>query len=436
MPRTAFVTVVLLALWACGERPRPGPSPAPERLEESAAAGAIVTTPNGTRQYAVESLEPIWPGGVGWQVDEARVVEIARGPGGEALDDVRAVEGSGADRVAIAVGSRVWIHDGRGEFVRELGGPDGAFGSVVRLDRCGGDTLAVADTAAVHFFGPDGRVGRTQAIWTRHHDAWSSPQPVGFEGMHRRAAGVSGDCARVLTIEWTHAPNWAPTYPIMVSTWWLSADSAWDASVNFPLRDHRWLSVEGRGTAVPPPFHRPWSWTVQDDRVLWVADVISPGYLRIDELRTIWGRNEAEWGRALMWRTEPDSVTAADRELFARRAHAAAEHDPVVAAALEAGLAPVHGRKADIAKLTVDDQGFLWVQAYPTLSTGWPEHLPARAGDEAQRWWVFGRDGRLLGTVSMPSGFDLHVVRGRRALGVFRDERGSTSVRVYPLTGR
>lgn len=72
-------------------------------------------------------------------------------------------------------------------------------------------------------------------------------------------------------------------------------------------------------------------------------------------------------------------------------------------------------------RLVVDDQARLWVREWPG------------ARRDTLRWWVFARDGALLGSVSVPGRFRLMAVRGNQAWGVVRDELDVPYVVRYTL---
>jgi hypothetical protein len=72
-------------------------------------------------------------------------------------------------------------------------------------------------------------------------------------------------------------------------------------------------------------------------------------------------------------------------------------------------------------RLVVDDRARLWVREWPG------------AHRDHRRWWVFGRDGALLGSVTMPGRFRLMAVQGDQAWGVFRDELDVPYVVCYAL---
>ena len=69
----------------------------------------------------------------------------------------------------------------------------------------------------------------------------------------------------------------------------------------------------------------------------------------------------------------------------------------------------------------VDDEARLWLREWQGGSTG------------PGRWWVFGADGALLGSVDTPHGFRLMVVRDGQAWGIDRDELDVSYVVRYPF---
>jgi hypothetical protein len=97
-------------------------------------------------------------------------------------------------------------------------------------------------------------------------------------------------------------------------------------------------------------------------------------------------------------------ATASPSERTMLRAHYAAMTTP--------RTRPAYG------PLVVDDLGNLWVGAFEFAG-------PPR------RWTVFGADGTLRATVTMPPAFDLRQVAGDLAMGVWRDELDVEHVRVY-----
>ena len=72
-------------------------------------------------------------------------------------------------------------------------------------------------------------------------------------------------------------------------------------------------------------------------------------------------------------------------------------------------------------RILVDDQARLWLREWPGADEG------------PQRWWVFGREGDLLGSVDAPAGVTLLAVSGGDAWGVLRDDLDVQYVVRHPL---
>ncbi|MGH7480856.1 MAG: hypothetical protein ACRELV_01770 [Longimicrobiales bacterium] len=85
-------------------------------------------------------------------------------------------------------------------------------------------------------------------------------------------------------------------------------------------------------------------------------------------------------------------------------------------------LSPRPGTQPAYDRVVVDDEARLWVRAWSPL-------------DDATRWWVFARDGDLLGSVDVPSGTTITAVRCGRAWGIERDELDVSYVVRYALRG-
>lgn len=71
-------------------------------------------------------------------------------------------------------------------------------------------------------------------------------------------------------------------------------------------------------------------------------------------------------------------------------------------------------------RIVVDDAARLWVRQWS-------------AGDEAPEWWVFARDGELLGSVTVSNGATIRAVRCGAVWGVERDEFDVSYVVRYAL---
>ena len=69
----------------------------------------------------------------------------------------------------------------------------------------------------------------------------------------------------------------------------------------------------------------------------------------------------------------------------------------------------------------LDGEGHIWVEEY------------RRPSDDIPQWTVFTRDGRLLGTLTTPTGLWIYEIGSDYLLGRWRDELDVEHVRVYGL---
>ncbi len=72
-------------------------------------------------------------------------------------------------------------------------------------------------------------------------------------------------------------------------------------------------------------------------------------------------------------------------------------------------------------RVLVDSEGYFWIQEY--------EPFPAGTG----AWKVFDPEGRMLGEVATPEGFQVHQVGEDFVLGVWRSEFDVEHVQMYTL---
>ncbi|MHB1169739.1 MAG: hypothetical protein ACYC28_10720, partial [Longimicrobiales bacterium] len=75
---------------------------------------------------------------------------------------------------------------------------------------------------------------------------------------------------------------------------------------------------------------------------------------------------------------------------------------------------------AHTTNILVDDTGHLWVEEYTTPG-------------EPHAWSVFDPVGAFLGSVQVPADLQLTHVGRDAVFGVYRDESGLETVRVYDL---
>jgi hypothetical protein len=79
------------------------------------------------------------------------------------------------------------------------------------------------------------------------------------------------------------------------------------------------------------------------------------------------------------------------------------------------------------ARLVIDTANRIWVAEY------------RRPGDSEQAWWIFTIDGRMIGRVNAPVALTITDAGTDWVLGIWRDQDGVQTVRLYdlrPSTGR
>jgi len=359
----------------------------------------------------------VWGEGKGWTLDRDEVLEIGSDESDstyhlmwvsdvERLDDGRLFVGNrGTDQLL--------LFDEEGRFVRAGGGPGegpGEFSRVGEIFRCAGDTLVVEDTRRVHLFDGSGRFVRTENV---------------VPDLQSRSIGVYGvkpDCSALLLQEMESVPDPpARAYRIPFTLFWARfAGGARDTVAAFP----GWEMT--RSSRTPLPFGAYPVWTAGGSDVYlarseaFEVHVFRPGD-RISD-------------RVIRWRSPPRAVTAADRAAYAEFRARVLEDEPFMRDVLEPlddFPAPEH--RPAFLDLIVDDEGNLWAREYPVEIGGYPTNDQVDPSDPPDVWHVFDPEGRLLGPVEMPRGFELHGVHGGYAIGVAVDDLDVERVQLYPI---
>lgn len=363
-----------------------------------------------------------WPEGEGWRLSDEPVLDIGVFEGDEvyqlhsARDALRLSDG----RIVVANAGthelRFYSADGAHlrSVGREGGGP-GEFQQISGIDRVAGDTIAAWDSEAprLSFFAPDGEFVRTV-----------SPALVG-QGFGQQHHGTFGDGSFVLR------PDLAAE--MVVNGHGLRRDTA--AYARYDGGEGAFLDtvavtpgmevvVEPSGDFLSlsiPPFARASHLAVHGDHAyVGVSDHF--------EIRVV--DPEAAVRRIVRLNADLTPVIDADIRRHAE-ANAANQLPPEEREDPSAVRRMVHtmvGRPRPetfpmFHALVVDDEGALWVrESRRSGSEGGPE-----------RWIVFDTDGRLLGTVQMPRGFQVFQIGPDFVLGRARDDFDIEHIRVFEL---
>jgi len=126
--------------------------------------------------------------------------------------------------------------------------------------------------------------------------------------------------------------------------------------------------------------------------------------------------------RIIRLEREPVAVTEQDRQRYIN-ATLASVQNPEQADAVRRQLngTPLPDAFPALAALMADRAGNLWVAEYD------------RPGEERNAWLVFDHDGELAARTTLPPGFNPLEIGDSYALGVFRDDLGVETVRLYAL---
>ena len=385
---------------------------------------AIAQSKNSAGLRVVDNARPVWTGNRSWTLSAQPVVDI--GSGDDSLYQLTTVMGAarlsdGSIAVATMSTSNVRVYDTRGRYVRAIGrrgqGP-GEFRQVMGLMRRPGDTLAVIDSREeIEFYSADGKFGRG----LRH---LSHRGELVLSGFYLFA---DGSFART---SWPQARNpsngrWTDSLDVIVVT---KADSAGKMISRHP-------AMEFTKTAALPfaqgVTFAPGGFIIPDGDGYWVA------YANRYELR----RHRLDGTLHLITRAPwtPTPVRNRDKEQYKEfiinlGAEGGGRVDPRLLEQRKKMMEEVAFAQnlPAYSLIVVDADRNLWVG---DASVDW--YLGqgfSRVPAGAVAWRVFDRDGRWLGSVTMPSRFRPMDIGGDYVLGLWRDADDVEHVRLYRLT--
>ena len=351
-----------------------------------------VTIADSAGVHVVTNRAPLWPEGAGWHLGGTPTLQIG---GGVADKSLLAGPVAGAFRLA---DGRVLVAD-EGTMSLRWFGTDGkllqargrkgdgpgeyrSFSRVLEI----GDSIAIYDgqLRRITLLSRDGFVGRTITL-TSPPGALVPPSPIG-----RLPDGTW--IARLGSVHTTGEPSGA------------TRDSAWIWTVdNGGKPVARVASLAGNDVLIAssdqfigtlePPFGRQTTVRVHDG-ALWIGTADA---FRLDRL------NPAGAGIAsVRWDRTPEIL--------------AADEGRAVKDSMKKGISPPYST------FRVADDGALWVERFVTSQHSGPTD-----------WVVFAADGRMLGDVSLPPGFEPTQIAEREILGIWKDPDGVDHVVAYPL---
>lgn len=391
------------------------------------AAGDVGTERTLVRDSAgvriVENADRGWVAGAGWTLSDSPVLEIGVVDGAEAYQFSGVVAALRLDDGRVVVGDlrsaelRYFDTDGRhlGSVGRSGGGP-GEFGFMSWVSRFRGDTLAVWDprNRRLSFIDGGGELARSMQV------ELPAPAPVegalamvpgGLIGMFDDGTLLVAGAAFIPASGGEGLRQWS--IPFYRSA---PGGAVLDTIGRFPGAEAFMLPPGSMPPITRAPFGRTLEFAIARDVVYFsfpdrfdIAAFSPVGRL---ERRIRLSRPAAPVTR--------EAIAAFEREERERAAvrgdDAVRRTESVLASLSYPETLPAHD------ELRVDLDGNLWVREYA---------LPGSSGPS--RWHVFDPDGRLVGPVELPAGFQVLDIGGDYVLGVWRDALGVEYVRMYEL---
>jgi 6-bladed beta-propeller len=360
----------------------------------------------------VESSRPVWDSTTRWQVSPTPTLSIGTVDGAADYQFTRIVGASRFGDSTIAVGDAgsmsIRFFDANGKLVRSVGrmgnGP-GEFRTLQSLRRAG-DSLDVFDRRVnrMTVFDRGGAVVRTIQLPTGRYVAmhrltsgrWLAAEEDGFFGGRVHESATPG----------LHR---FPSAAVVLD----STGALLDTVGVFPGAETAYFTVDGHVGSLHAAYGRTLAFATRGD----TSYVVTGDFLGFDV-------HDVEGRRVRSVRaTGPDRTLREEDIARFNNAFLAEISDSAARAgfkrALEVAASPP--AKAAVGRILVDPRGAIWLSAYEN------EFMPAPV------WFVFDRDNRYLGDVSMPAGLRVLEIGDRYVLGITKDDAGVEVVRVHAL---
>lgn len=343
-----------------------------------------------------------------WIVDDTPLVELGRaeGDGAEVFAYIRHVIRlrTGALAVADAGAREIRVFDQAGRHAFTVGrqgeGP-GEFTNLWRIAQVRGDSIAAIDNrlGRVSLFSPDGEIGRSYPI--PRLAGGSAPNVQGFldNGDMVVSTAATGSPARQSTVlVYTVDPEGRIAHQLG----------------EYPDRER---GSNGLGLVFGGAAN-----VGVGGSIVWYAHSSTFEVQAIDPQGSLM--------QIIRMDRTPRSVT--DEEVAAARAseEESLRRQGASRTAAERILASEFATSHPVmARILVDDAGYLWVARYPNTLV--PE---ASTAEQRETWDVFAPRGGLRGRVTFPTGFWADEVFGDLVVGVHTDDTGGQRVRAYRVS--
>lgn len=359
-----------------------------------------------------ESVSSAWTTESRWRLSQELLLDIGGESGNDAyqFDRIAGVIHHDDMSVVVADGSSSEIKsfDPNGNLQWRLGRPGdgpGEFRMINRVGRAGSDSLWVYDFSLRRFTFID-ESGSLAGVVTLQSDI----PTLG-------AVGRLSDGSLLLAQYWASGISRGNTFGLhrdrVAYVRFSERGFLIDTIGLFPGREIFLASEDGRRTMGSPPFGKVSTNTMRGDTV----------YIG-DQARFEIGMYTADGTpvRSIRKKEPPLPVSEQDLNQWIERSLAAVPDSRRPGVRRNLTEMDVPETRPAYRDLLTDEQGNLWVSDY------------AQSPQTPAHWSVFDRDGRLLGTVAMPAGFQPYDILGATLAGVWRDEFEVEHVRIYRLS--
>lgn len=355
-----------------------------------------------------------------WTIDPSPILEIGKRSGEPGHDLFRVVgavlRGDGSLVVANAGAPDVRIFSAAGELVTRFGqagdGP-GDFRFMSGIALCGGDSLAVFQPGRITIFGAGGEAARVV-----------SPPP--FEGSPEPEPVSAGSerCDESIWLSRGAMPFDTSGYVEQQYTLSKSDGVAQRPITSFAGTVRYRTTVDGQPAMIRLPWSPEPSWAAKNGALFWTSGA--------DDVVRHW--DTAGDSTTLRSGMLQPSISTEEQSLYSAARSALIAEEPRYATSLlpwdQLPAAPTV--RPTVSHMIADGDGQVWLRPFPAPSDGIGGEQEADSSSLVT-WTVLSSRGDTRAQVQLPASFALTDVRDSLVAGVWTDEDGVESVRLYRL---
>ena len=356
-----------------------------------------------------------------WSLASAPSLEIGADdeqPGRELFRVTGAMRAADGSLIVASAGTsdiRIFAKDGA--WLRKIGragnGP-GDFKSLIGVQACGGDNIAVLQQGRITLLAASGNVVRLiTPPWGSSGATSATPVSIGpascNESLWLRRRALPIDTSGLLEQEYSLS----------------RLDRAGEHVIlSFPGQVRFRTTVGGSPAMVRIPFWPEPSWTAWNDAIYWTSGADS--VVRVKRGTVGW----IDW----QWAADRPEVTTAERRRYAAtRTELLQEDARYAGSVLEWAQLPQRPeRRPSVSRMLSHDGEFLWLRPYPSGTDGLGINAITPA-PERERWTILDARGRTVARIDVPLAFNITQIRRHEVVGVWKDANGVETVRVYAL---